>query len=267
MDSGVGHQIGLEFSDIHIQGTVESQRGSQRRDDLGHQSVEVGVGGSLDIQLSSADVVDGFVVQHDGHIGVFQQGVSGQDGVVRFHNGSGYLGRGVHSEAQLGFLAVVHGKSFQEEGSESGSSSSTDGVEDHEALETSTVVSQLPDSVEAQVNDFLTNGVVTSGEVVGSIFLSADQLFGVEQLSVGAGPDFIDDGGFQIQEDTSGDVFTSTSFAEEGVEGIITTADSLIGGHLAIGLDTVFQAEQFPAGVTNLDTGLTNMNTDYFSHF
>jgi hypothetical protein len=61
-------------------------------------------------------------------------------------------------------------------------------------------------------------------------------------------------------------VLAGTSFTEEGVEGIITTTDGLIGGHLAIGLNTVFQAEQFPAGVTHLDTGLTNMNTNYFSH-
>jgi len=31
-------------------------------------------------------------------------------------------------------------------------------------------------------------------------------------------------------------------------------------------LDTVFQAEKLPAGVTNLDTGLTNVNRDDFTH-
>jgi len=33
---------------------------------------------------------------------------------------------------------------------------------------------------------------VTSGEVVGGVFLSGDELLGVEELSVGAGSDFID---------------------------------------------------------------------------
>jgi hypothetical protein len=50
----------------------------------------------------------------------------------------------------------------------------------------------------------------------------------MEQLSVGTGSDFINNGWFQIQEDTSWDVFTSTSFTEEGVEGIITTTDGLV---------------------------------------
>ena len=36
--------------------------------------------------------------------------------------------------------------------------------------------------------------------------------------------------------------------------------------HLAIGLDTVFEAVKLPAGVTNLDTGLTDVERDDFAH-
>ena len=192
MDSGIRHQIGLEFSDVHVQSTVESETGSQRGDDLSDESVEISVGGSLDVQLSSADIIDGLVVQHHSDIGVFQQRVSGEDGVVRLNDSSGDLGRRIDGEAHLGFLAVVHGESLQQETAQSGAGSTSDGVEDHEALESSTVVSELSDSVEAQVHDFLADGVMSSGEVVGGIFFSADQLFGVEQLSVGARSHFID---------------------------------------------------------------------------
>jgi len=108
---------------------------------------------------------------------------------------------------------------------------------------------------------------VSSGEVVGGIFFSGDQLFGVEQLSVGSGSDFINDGGFEIEEYGSGDVFSSSGFREKGVEGIISSSDGFIGWHLSIGLDSVFKAEQFPAGVTDLDTTLSDMNRNYFSHF
>jgi hypothetical protein len=107
---------------------------------------------------------------------------------------------------------------------------------------------------------------VTSGEVVGSIFLSGDELLRVEELSVGSGSDFIDDGRFKIEEDGSWDVFTGTGFREEGVESIITTSDGLVRWHLTIRLDTVLKAEEFPAGVTDLDTTLTDVNTDDFSH-
>ncbi len=70
MDSWIRDQVSLELSDINVQGSVESQRGRQRGDDLSDQSVQVGVGWSLNIQVSSADIIDGFVVQHDANIGV-----------------------------------------------------------------------------------------------------------------------------------------------------------------------------------------------------
>ena len=82
------------------------------------------------------------------------------------------MGRWVDGETEFGFLAVIDGESFQKERSESGTSSSSDGVENEETLETGAVVSKLSDSVEAEINDFFTNGVMASGEVVSSIFLS-----------------------------------------------------------------------------------------------
>jgi hypothetical protein len=239
MDSGVGDEVGLELGDVDVEGSVESEGGGQTGDNLADESVEVGVGGPLDVELSSADVVDGFVVEHDGDIGVLQEGVGGQDGVVGFNNGGGDLGTGVDGETKFGFLSVVDGKSLKEKGSESGSGSSSDGLEDQESLESGTVVSELSDSVEAEIDAFSSNGVVTSGEIVSGVLLSGDELLGVEQLSVGSGSDLVDDGGLKIDHDTSGDVLAGSGLGEESVEGIITSSDSLIRGHLSIRLDTV----------------------------
>ena len=91
-------------------------------------------------------------------------------------------------------------------------------MEDEESLETSALISQFPDSVQAKVNNLLADGVVTTSVVVGSILLSSDELFGVEELSVGSSPYFIDNGGFQVKEDGTGNVLASSSLAEEGVE-------------------------------------------------
>ena len=88
MDSWVGHQVGLELSNINVQGTIESEGGSQRGDNLGNESVQVGVGGSFNIQVSSADIVDSFVIEHDCDISVFQEGVSREHRVVWLNNGS-----------------------------------------------------------------------------------------------------------------------------------------------------------------------------------
>ena len=87
MDSGIWHQVGLEFSNVDVEGSIESEGSGQRGDDLSDESVQVGVGGSLDVQVSSADIVDGLVVEHDGDIGVFEERVGGKHGVVWFNDG------------------------------------------------------------------------------------------------------------------------------------------------------------------------------------
>jgi len=266
MDSGVGDEVSLELGDIDVEGTVESERGSEGGDNLGNESVQVGVGGSLDIKVSSADIVDGLVIEHDGDIGVLKEGVSGEDGVVRLNDGGGDLRRGVDGESKLGFLTVIDGESLEEERSETGSGTSTNSVEDEETLETSALIGELADSVEAEIDDLTSDGVMSSGEVVSGIFLSGDELLGVEKLSVGSGSDLIDNGGLKIEEDGSGNVLTGTSLGEEGVESVVTTSDGLIGRHLTVRLDSVLEAVKLPAGVTDLDTGLSDVDGNNFSH-
>ena len=118
MDSWIWDQVSLEFGDINVEGTIESEGGGEGRDNLGNESVQVGVGGSLDIEVSSADIVDGLVIEHDGDIGVLKEGVSGEDGVVRLDDGGGDVWRWVDGETELGFLTVVDGESLEEERSE-----------------------------------------------------------------------------------------------------------------------------------------------------
>jgi len=133
-------------------------------------------------------------------------------------------------------------------------------VEHQETLKSGTLVGEFSDSVETEIDDFFSNGVMSSGEVVGSIFFSGDQLFWVEELSVGSSSNFINDGWFQIQKNGSWDVFSSSSFREESVESIITSSDGFIRWHLTVWLDSVFKTEQFPTGVTDLDTSLSNVD-------
>ncbi len=64
-------------------------------------------------------------------------------------------------------------------------------MEDEEALETSALVRQLPDSVQDQVDQLLPDGVMAPGVVVGSVFFACNQLLGVEQLFVRATANFV----------------------------------------------------------------------------
>lgn len=157
VDSWVWDQVGLELSHINIQGTIEPQRSSQGRNNLRDETVEVGVGRSLNVKGASTDVIDSFIVEEDGDISVFQERVSGEDTVVRLNNRGGDLWRWVNCETQLGLFPVVNRKSLKEERSKTRSSPSTNSVEDEESLETSTVISELSDTVQAQINNLFPN--------------------------------------------------------------------------------------------------------------
>jgi hypothetical protein len=138
---------------------------------------------------------------------------------------------------------------------------------DEETLKTGTVISQFSDTIQAQINDLLTDSVVTTSEVICCILLTGDQLFWMEELTVRSGADLIDHGRFKIDEHTSRHMLSGASLREKRVEGIINTSNSLIGRHLTIRLDTVFQTEQLPASISDLDTGLTDVNAKSFPHF
>jgi hypothetical protein len=183
----------------------------------------------------------------------------GQDGVVGLNDGGGDLGRGVDGELELALLAVVEGEALHEEGAETGSGSTTEGVEDQETLKARAVVSQFADTVHDGVNELLANGVVTTGIVVGGILLAGDELLGVEELAVSSSADLIDHTRLQVNKDGTGNVLSRASLSEEGAEGIITERGVLVGEG-SVGLNSVFQAVELPAGVTDLDTSLTNMN-------
>ncbi len=166
-----------------------------------------------------------------------------EDGVVGLDDGGGDLGRGVDGVAELGLLAVVDGEALKEEGAEAGAGATADGVEDEEALEAGAVVGELADAVEAEVDDFLSDCIMSTSIIICRVFLSGDELLGVEELAVGAGADLVDDGGLEVEHDAAGDVLAGAGLREERVVGIILDPDCLVGGHGAVRLDAMFETK------------------------
>ena len=168
---------------------------------LSDQTVQVLVVGTLNAEVAAADVVDGLVVNHEGAVGVLEGGLGGEDGCEGLDNGGGDLRSRVDAELELALLAVVDGETLHEEGTETGTGTTTEGVEDEEALETRAVVGDVADLVEDLVNELLADGVVATGVVVRGILLAGDHLLRVEEGAVGAGADLIDDVGLEIAVD------------------------------------------------------------------
>ena len=241
---------------------------------LSDQSVEVLVVGSLDAKVATAYVVDGLVIDHETAVGVLESGVGCENGVVWLDNRRSDLRSGVDTELELAFLAIVDGETLHQQSTEAGTCTPTEGVEDKEALETGTVVCNTADLVEDLVDELLADGVVATGVVVGSILLASDHVLGVEELSVGASADFIDDVGLEITVDGSRNIFalacfpmsTSnaaltrgplTSLGEEGAEALIGIGGLAFGGEETIGLSRhQYVVAQGTGGAVYLDAVL-----------
>ena len=91
VDPGVGDQVGLELVQVHVESAIEPQRSGYGGNNLRDQTVEVGVGGPLNIQIPPADFIDGLVVNHKSTVGVLQSCVSTEGRVVRLNNRSSDL--------------------------------------------------------------------------------------------------------------------------------------------------------------------------------
>jgi hypothetical protein len=133
-------------------------------------------------------------------------------------------------------------------------------------LQASAVVRKLADPIKDEVYNLLSDCVVSASKIVRGIFLAGNQLLWMEELTVSPSAHFIDDSRLQVDEDTTRDMLASTGLAEKGVESVVTSAYRLIAWHLTIWLDAMFQTEQFPASVTNLDSCLPNVDANGLTH-
>jgi hypothetical protein len=79
MDSWIWYQVSLELGNIDVEGTIESEGSGQRGDNLGNESVQVSVSWSLDIKISSADIIDGLIIKDNSNIGMLEEGMGGED--------------------------------------------------------------------------------------------------------------------------------------------------------------------------------------------
>ena len=140
MDTRVGDKIGLELVQVDVESTIETERGGDGANNLGNQAVEVLEVRARNVEVATADVVDGLVVNKESTIRVLDGGVSRQNGVVRLNDGSRDTGSRVDGELELTLLAVFGRKAFEKECAESRAGASAKRMEDQETLEGVTVV-------------------------------------------------------------------------------------------------------------------------------
>jgi hypothetical protein len=259
VNSRVRNQVGLELVEIDVKSTVESERRGDRADNLGDQAVQVLVRRTGDVEVATADVVDGLIVDEECAVRVLNGAVSRQNGVVGLNNGGRGSGSRVDGELELRLLAVLGREALEEESTETGAGTTAEGVEDKEALEGVAVVSHTANAVHDIVDHLLANGVVATSIVIGSIFLAADQQLGVEELAVTTSSDLVNGRGVEIDKDGARNMLAAARLGEEGLEGASLTNIASIGVGTTIGAEAVLEEVELPSRVTELGTSLAQV--------
>lgn len=134
VDARIGNQVGLEFVQVNVQCTIESEAGSDGRDDLRNEAVQVLVVWSRNVQIATADIINGLIVNQEGTVSMLDGAVGGENGVVWLDNGGGDLWGRIDSKLELALLSVVNRESLEEESTEARASPTAERVEDQEAL-------------------------------------------------------------------------------------------------------------------------------------
>ena len=264
MESWEWDKVNSKLSEIGVKLSWESEAASDTGEGSGDEMVKITVGWGGKLKGSEADIVKGLVINAHDLIGVLNKLMDGEGGVVWLNNGIGDLWRWHDGESSHDSVWVLFSDLGDEEGSHTGSGTTTEGVGDLETLEAIATFSFLSDNIEDGVDELSTFGVMTLGPVVTGTGLSEDEVVGSEELTEWSGSDGVHGSWFEIHEDGSWNVSSSGGFVEVNV-------DSL---ELEIGItvvstgwvNTVLVGDDLPELGTDLVTALTGLDMNNFSH-
>lgn len=166
------------------------------------------------------------VVNTEGLVGVLNELMDGEGGVVRLNDGVRNLGRGNNGESGHHAVGELLTDLGDQEGTHTGTGTTTKRVGDLETLEAVASLSLATDDIDDVVDELSTLSVVTLGPVVTSTGLAKDEVVGTEELTEGTGTDSVHSTRLEIDEDGTGNVLVAAGLVEVDVH----TLELEVGG-------------------------------------
>ena len=205
------NHVDSQLAEIRVQLARESKAGGNAGHDSGNEVVEVTVRRVRQLKGAHADVVEGLVVNAEGLVGVLNELVNREGGVVRLDNGVGDLGRGHNGESGHHAVGELLADLGDEQSTHTGTGTTTERVGDLETLEAVAALSLATNDVENVVDELSTLSVVTLGPVVASTGLTENEVVGAEKLAKGTSTDSVHGTGLKIDEDGARNVLVAGS--------------------------------------------------------
>ena len=264
METWEWHEIDSELSQVRVELTWESKAASDTGKGGRNEMVQITVGWGGELEGSEADIVKGLVVNAHDIIGVLDELMDREGGVVWLDDGVGHLGGWHDGVGNHLSVWVLFSDLGDEEGSHTRSGTTTERVGDLESLEAIATFSFLSDNIEDGVNELGSLGVVTLGPVVTSTSLSEDEVVWSEELTEWSGSDGVHGTWLEIHKDGSWDVTATSGFVVVDVDSLELEVGVTVVGTSWV--NSVFVGDDFPELGTDLVTALTSLDVDDFSH-
>jgi len=264
METWEGHKVDSELSQVRVELTWESETAGDTGEGGRDKMVKITVGWGGELEGSEADIVEGFVVNAHDIVGVLNELMHGEGGVVWLDDSVGHLGGWHNGVGNHLSVWVLFSDLGDEEGSHTGSGTTTERVGDLESLEAIATFSFLSDNIEDGVNELGSLGVVTLGPIVTSTSLSEDEVVWSEELTEWSGSDGVHGTWLKIHKDGSWDVTATSGFVVVDVDSLeLEVRVSVVGTGW---VNTVLIGDDFPELGTDLVSALSSLDVNDFSH-
>ena len=264
MESREWDEVDSKLSEIGVELTWESKAASNTGESGRDEMVKITVGWGGELEGSEADIVKSFVINAHNLIGVLDKLMDGKGGVVWLDDGIRDLWGRHDGESGHDSIWVLFSDLGDEEGSHTGSGTTTEGVGDLETLEAIATFGFLSDDIEDGVDELGSLGVMTLGPVVTGTGLSEDEVVWSEELTEWSSSDGVHGSWLKIHEDGSWDVSSTGGFVVVDVDSLELEIRVTVVG--TGGVNTVFVGDDFPEFGTDLVTALTTLDVNDFSH-
>merc|ERR1719218_322737 len=264
MESREWDEVDSKLSEIGVELTWESEAGSDTGEGSRDQVVKITVGWGGELEGSEADIIKGLVINAHNLIGVFDELMDRESGVVWLNDGIRDLWGWHDGESGHDSIWVLFSDLGDEEGSHTRSGTTSEGVGDLETLEAIATFGFLSDNIKNGVNELSTFGVVTLGPVVTGSGLSENEVVWSEELTEWSSSDGVHGSWLEIHEDGSWDVSSTSGFVVVDVDSLELEIRVTVVGTGWV--NSVLIRDDFPEFGTDLVTALTTLDVNDFSH-
>jgi len=264
MESWEWDEVDSELSEIGVKLTWESEAASDTGESSRDEMVKITVGWGGELEGSEADIVKSFVINAHDLIGVLDELMDGEGGVIWLNDGIRDLGGWHDGESGHDSIWVLFSDLGDEEGSHTGSGTTTEGVSDLETLEAIATFGFLSDNIKDGIDELSTFGVMTLGPVVTGTGLSEDEVVWSEELTEWSSSDGVHGSWFEIHEDGSWNISSSGGFVEVDIDSLELEIRVTVVGTGRV--NTMLVGDDLPEFGTDLVTALTTLDVNDFSH-